>query len=414
MKALLLDEKPARWVFCKAVGRLWPGVYFSGASNLRLSEIPVPDLPGHGWVRLRTLLGGICGTDLAMIAQRTHPASIVRPFTSFPVALGHENVAVIEELGSEVTGWRIGDRVVVEPSLSCVPRGIEPACPQCAVGRFALCERNSGNGDLPAGTMIGLNRFTSGSWAPRFVAHVSQLHAVPEVLTDEEAVVVDPIACSFHAVLRHRPAVGERVVVQGAGIIGMGVVMALRALGCDNEIVCLARHEHQAEQLRRRGANEVIRVPRGGPRSELFERVAVALRARRVVSAFGNQTLVGGADVVFDCVGSGQSLSDAMKFCRARGTVVAAGTSQITLVDTTALWFNEVTVVGAYGRQVEYWENKNQHTYELVMRIAEEGRLDLSGLLTHVFDVADYKKAFASLIGRGRSGVIKAAFRPVG
>ena len=411
MKALLLEVKPVRWVLCKAVGKVVPSIFWSWLSCLRYGEIPEPSLPGPGWVKLRTILGGICGTDLAMITQRTHPATIIRPFTSFPIILGHENVAVIDEVGADVTGWSPGTRVVVEPALSCQPRGIEPPCAPCAAGHFALCEKFLGEGEMPAGTMLGLNNFTGGSWAPRFVAHQSQLHAVPEEISDEEAVVIDPLACSLHAVLRHPPAATDHVVVQGAGIVGLGVVGALRALGHDNEITCLARHKYQADWVRRLGADRVILIPRGLSRAEQFERMAAALGATRVSSMFGNQTLVGGAEVVFDCVGSGRSLSDAMKFCKSRGTVVAAGTSQITLVDTTPLWFGELTIVGAYGRQLEVRGRDRIHTYELIFDLVRSKKLALKGLLTHTFDAADYQRAFATLAAGGRTRIIKAAFR---
>lgn len=410
MLALTLDKRPLRWLGCKIVGRWLPGVYWSRCSNLRLRDIPVPALPGPGWVRLRTLLGGICGTDLAAVTQRTHPATILRPFTSFPIVLGHENVCEIDEVGTDAGSWTRGTRVVVEPALSCVPRGVEPVCPACAAGLFSLCESYVGSTSLPAGTMIGLNAFTGGSWAPSFVAHHSQLHAVPESLSDEDAVLVDPLACSLHAVLRRPPAPGERVLVQGAGIIGIGIVLALRALGIDNPVIALCRHAHQAERLVAAGCTHVVRAARGGDRAALFDELARLLDTRRVSSIFGNHTLLGGAEVVYECSGTGLGLSDALKFCAARGTVVAAGTSQITLVDTTSLWFREIAVVGAYGRQIERHNGASRHTYALTMELMASGRLPTTGLLTHKFAVRDYRRALAALVGRGRERVIKAAF----
>lgn len=411
MKALQLNSSPARWVFCKAAGVLWPAVRWSRASNLRLAEVAEPALPGPDWVRLRTVLGGICGTDLSMVAHQTHPATIVRPFTSFPMVLGHENVAIVDAVGESVSDWKVGDRVVVEPALSCVPRGIDPPCEQCVSGRFALCERFLGDGNLPAGTMIGLNNRTAGSWAPHFVAHRSQLHRVPDALPDEQAVLVDPVACSLHAVMRHRPETGQRVIVMGGGIIGLGVVMALRAIGFGGEVYCVARGEFRRKLLESAGASGIIPSRRGESREELFASAARVLGARRVASAFGNQTLIGGVDVAYDCVGTGRSLSDAMKLCRARGTVVAVGTSQITLVDTTALWFQELTVVGANGRQMETAGGEARHTYEWVMDWAVKGKLRLDGLLTHEFALRDYRRAFSTLLGRSRGSVVKAAFR---
>ncbi len=411
MKAFLYDIKPARWIVSKALGRVWPSVFWSPFGSLKYKDIPKPLIPSDDWVLLKTKLGGICGTDMAMLTQRTHPANIVRSLTSFPIVLGHENVAVIEEVGSAVSEWKPGDRVVCEPSLSCDPRGVDPMCSSCAAGQFSLCESFIGGGRLGKGTMIGLNNFTSGSWSPYFVAHKSQLYRVPETLSDEQAVLVDPLACSLHAVLRRQPADGEHVLVVGAGIIGLGVLMSIRAMGSRAHVTIIARNERQVGFLKGCGANEVVVAPRKLSRAGLFERVAEKLGAQRVAGQFGNQLMIGGADMVFDCVGTGESLANAMKFCKARGTVVAAGTSHIALVDTTALWFNELTVLGAYGRQFENADGARRHTYEMVFGLMTKGKLDAGQLQVQTFAPSEYRAAFDAVGKRGQSGVAKIAFK---
>jgi threonine dehydrogenase-like Zn-dependent dehydrogenase len=411
MLALTFDISPWRWVTCKALGTIAPSVYFSALSGLRLRNIPEPELPGPQWVRLRTLLGGICGTDLGLILQRSHPASLLRSFTSFPVILGHENVAVIDRTGPAVTGFAIGDRVCVEPSLSCAVRGISPPCPQCAAGLFCLCDHFL-DGGLPRGTMVGLNAFTGGSWAPYFVAHASQLHRVPKSVDDTAAVLVDPLACALHGVLRRVPADGHQVLVQGGGIIGIGVVLGLRALDCTAHVTALVRHRHQAESMRTFGANDVIVSSARESSGARYDRVAAAVGGRRVPAGFGNQALVGGFDLVYDCVGTGSSLTDALKFTRPRGTVVALGTSGISIVDTTPLWFNEVTLLGGYGRQIENTaKGPARHTYGLALDLIASGKLQTEGLLTHTFVLADYRQALRTAASRARCPVLKVAFR---
>lgn len=412
MKAITLDARPWRWLACKALGTVWPGVFWSRLSNLRYREVAEPELPGPEWVRLRTRLGGVCGTDLALIRQRTHPASILRPYTSFPIVLGHENVATVEVAGPQAGEWPAGTRVVVEPALSCVPRGVMPPCAACSAGLFALCTSYLGGNGLPAGTMLGLNAFTGGSWAPRFVAHRSQLHAVPDAISDEQAVLIDPLACSLHAVLRRPPAPQERVLIQGSGIIAIGVALALRALGYANVVVALCRHSYQAERFAAAGVTRMVSASRRRPREGVFDELAEALGTRRVSSIFGNHALLRGADVVYECTGTGQGLSDAIKCAAARGTVVAAGTSQITLVDTTCVWFREVSVVGAYGRQVETVAGRREHTYAVVMELMGAGRLSTAGLLSKVFPAREYRAALAALGQAARGRLIKVALKP--
>lgn len=423
MKALTFDIRRIRWPFCKAAGWLTPRAFWSRLSGLRLREVPTPTLwtvrgraggPDGRWVRLRTILGGVCGTDIAAVFQRTHPASILRVMTRFPVVLGHENVAVIEEVGEGATEWRVGQRVIVEPSLSCVVRGIDPPCVPCAAGRFTLCERflDPGPGNLPPGMMIGWNSFTGGSWSREFLAHASQLHAVPDGVSDEEAIVVDPVASAVHAVLRRLPENGEHVLVVGGGIVGIGVAKAIRALGSVAKVTALVRHGHQAEWMRAAGADEAIVSPRGDSAAERYDAVASAVGGRRLASMFGNQAFIGGYDLTYDCIGTGQSLTDAMKFTRARGQVVLVGTSQIAVVDTTPLWLTELSLIGCNGRQMESYGGRRMHTYDVVLDLQKGGRLSLQGLLTHTFRLCDYRSAFAALVTRGRSGVIKIAFRP--
>lgn len=409
MKAIQLDLHPVRWPICKVVGMVRPAVFWGPLSGLRLREVDTPKLPSDDWVRIRPRLGGICGTDLAAIFQRNHPASIVRCFTTFPLLLGHEGVGVIEAVGSSGTDWQAGQRVVVEPMLSCEPRGIDPPCPPCRQGLFSLCE-NLTEGDLPPAMMIGLNPFTGGTWCESFVAHRSQLLAVPDTVDDETATLVDPIACSVHAVLRHTPPDGSRVIIIGAGIIGLGVAAALRALAPGVHVTALVRHDHQQRLMERFGADDIIRVSRKAPKAERYDQVAERTGGRRYHSMFGNQALVGGYDVSYDCIGTGDSLTDAMKFVHARGTVVQCATSTITVVDTTPLWMAELNIVGCYGRAIETFEGRRMHTYEVVFELLRRGGLDLSGLLTHTFRVDDYRQALQTLTQRGSSAVVKAAF----
>lgn len=398
MRALVYDVRPWQWVACKVTGALRPGVYWSRLSGLRLREVPVPALPSPSWVRLRPILGGICGTDLAVILQRQHPASILQAFSSRPAVCGHENVAIVDEVGPAVGGFAPGDRVVVEPTLSCVPRGIDPPCRCCAEGRFTLCERFL-DGPLPPGSMIGWNCFTGGSWAPFFVAHESQLYRVPESLSDEEAVLVDPAAGAVHAVLRHSPADDQTVLILGGGFMGIAVTAALRALGSRARLAALVRTPAQADRMRAFGADETIVVPPRTNQAGRYAAVAARVGGRIVPTRFGHHAFIGGFDVVYDCVGSGSSLTDAMKYARAGGVIVEVGTTQIVLADTCPLWFNEQTVLGVNGRAIESHGGRRMHTYEVVFELMTRGRLRLSELLTHRFGLEDYRRALATAAG---------------
>lgn len=411
MRALVYDISPIRWTLLKALGWFRQGVYWSRWAGLQLKETPIPALPSPRWVRLRPILGGICGTDLSSITQRHHPASILQTISSLPAVLGHENVSVVDTVGEAVTHWRPGDRVVVESALGCAAREIEPACPMCAAGRFTLCQ-NFRKGPLPVGSMIGWNNFTGGSWAPYFVAHESQLYRVPERLSDEEAVLVDPIAGALHAVLRRMPADDQQVLIVGSGLVAIGVAAALRALGSQCRLSAVVRPGPRSELMQRFGVQDIIPVSRGESQADRYGKVAARIGGQVTPSKFGHQAFTGGYDMVYDCVGSGQSLTDAMKYTRSGGTVMEVGTSQIGLVDTAPLWLDELNLLGSNGRAMETYQGRRLHSYEVVFDLVLQGKLNLQGLLTHRFKVSQYREAFATMAGRGASGAVKVAFVP--
>lgn len=411
MQALVFDPPRIRWPLAWLAGRVAPRALLGPLGGLRLREVAEPALPGGAWVRLRPRLAGICGSDLAMVMLRNHPATILQCFATFPSVLGHENVSDIVEVGADVRGWRVGQRACVDPCLSCRPRHIQPVCAQCAAGRPSLCE-NPDRGDLPAGLILGVCERTGGTWSSSFVAHASQLVAVPDSLPDEIAVLVDPIACAAHAVLRRGPRDGERVLILGGGIVALGVMAAIRALDRRNRVIAVVRHADQADRMRRFGADDVRIHPRDWRPEQRYDDMAAALDGRRRAARFGNQAFLGGVGLTYDCVGSGASLTDAMKWTAARGTVCLVGTTQIAVVDVTPLWLNELEVVGCNGRQIETFDERPRHTYEVVFDWLASGRLDLSGLLTHRFPLRDYRAAFETLTRRGGRGVVKVAFEP--
>jgi threonine dehydrogenase-like Zn-dependent dehydrogenase len=411
MKALVYNLTPGRWIFRKAASFVSRHASFGPLSALRLRECPIPPLPGPDWVRLRTLLGGVCGTDLALLYQRNHPATFLQRFASFPAILGHENVACIDEIGPQVTGWEPGRRVCVEPAIGCIGRGVHPPCAQCAAGRPSLCEHR-GDDHLPPRALIGLNTRTGGSWAEYFVAHQSQLHAVPDAIPDDTAVLVDPVASAAHAVLRRPPAPGESVLVNGSGIIALAIAACLRAAGHPNRVTLVTRQAYQAGLAARFWSVDPLVLPRDARHSDRYDAVARRAGAYRVPGRFGNQGLIGGFDLTYDCTGTGRGLTDAIKWTRSRGALVSVGTSGITLLDTTPIWFDELSVYGANGRQIEADNGRALHTYDLVFDWLLSGRLDLSGIPVARFPLADYRALFRRLASRDRFPIVKAAFEP--
>ena len=195
--------------------------------------------------------------------MRTTPTVPLGHLFTFPTVLGHEVVADVVELGPGCEGLEVGQRVVLNPWLSCGPRGIDPPCESCQAGDYSLCWHFS-DGQLAAGIHTGTSKDAPGGYAEFLPAHDSMLIPVPDGVPDELAVFADPFAVSLHSVTRHPPTPGGKVLVYGAGALGLCAIAALRALYPDVEIMAVARFEAQAEMARKLGAVVVAPEPRAG------------------------------------------------------------------------------------------------------------------------------------------------------
>src|SRR5206468_7987923 len=184
--ALLFERSLPKFAASRALSTL-TGRSAPRVSPLRLTDVDEPELPGLGWHRVRPRLAGICGSDLATVDGRS--SRWFEPIVSFPFVPGHEVVGELDD----------GSRVVLEPVLSCRARGIDPMCAACASGDNGDCERIA-FGHLSPGLQIGFCKDTGGGWSTALIAHESQLHRVPEGMSDEAAVMVEPTACAVHAV----------------------------------------------------------------------------------------------------------------------------------------------------------------------------------------------------------------------
>ena len=130
MKAIRFNGTIPRYLTGKVFGRFIPGVLWSGLSCTYLEDIPKPTIPNDEWLVIKTHYGGICGSDMGAINL---PASLYyEPLTSFPYTFGHENMGRVSEVGGNAGDWSAGQRVVVEPTLWCEPRGFKEWCRYCA------------------------------------------------------------------------------------------------------------------------------------------------------------------------------------------------------------------------------------------------------------------------------------------
>ena len=412
MKGLVYDLSPVGWATCKWLRLFWPGCLRGRLNGLSVRELPDPPLPGDDWVRCRTLLGGICGSDLGVIMQRQPPDSLLQSFSTFPCVLGHENVSIVEEVGPAVDDSWVGKRVTVDPGLSCRVRGVDPVCSSCADGQYGACQSfgpgGEGSTGLPPGSCLGYCGPLGGAWGEQFVAHRSQLFEPPPGMTNRQAILTDPLACSLHAVLRTDLSRAEHVCIYGSGILGLGIIWALRATGWGGKVDLIGRHPHQAEQAEAFGVDEVLHLPRS--KRARFEFIAERTSGRVSRARFGNYMLSGGYDVVFECAGRGSTVEESFKWTRSGGQVVLVSTGHGRGTDLTSVWFSELTVRGVSGRAEEDYRGRRVHTYTLAQELMLSGVADVASLLTHTYPLADYKSALATTAKKRTHRSIKVAF----
>ena len=166
MRALVADYSMSKLVLTTLLGRLDKRLYFGPHSTLALKELPDPALPAPDWVTIRTRLCGICGSDYKQVFLNGSVDNPMTALISFPQVLGHEVVGTIDRVGPAVRSRRLGERVVLNPWLSCAPRGIEPPCPACRNGQYSIC-RNFARGSLPPGIHTGNSSKASRRAFPR-------------------------------------------------------------------------------------------------------------------------------------------------------------------------------------------------------------------------------------------------------
>lgn len=376
---------------------------------MRLVDMDDPAFLLPDWVVTRPRMTGICGSDSKQVFMdwgdvRT-PDNPMKGFFSMPQVLGHEVVADVVALGPAAEGLDVGDRVVLNPWLSCAPRGVDPVCPSCARGDFSLCA-SFGVGPIAPGIHTGTSRDASGGYAQLMPAHDSMLFRVPDLVPDEVAVFADPFAVMLHAITRHPPPPGGRAMVYGAGALGTCANAILHALHPDVDVLVVARFDAQRELARKLGATVIAHEPA----MQVVEEAAAWSGGVLQPSDGLPMAYPGGIDVVYDTVGKRETFEIGTRVLKARGTLVKAGVHGPTLWEDTPLYFKEISMVGSNAFGFEEVDGVRRHGIAHYLGLAGDGTVDLSGMLTHTFPLDRWREAFSTLATQDASGAIKVAF----
>ena len=393
MKALVLERNVARFAAARVVSAISGSGRGAGVGPLRLVDVEPPELPGPDWHRVdvRSLPGS---------AARTSPPSTAAARATSRTSSASPSSPGTRSWASSPTEVEPTTASSSSPCIGCVARGDLPRVRPCAEGRTGGCERVA-FGHLSPGLQIGYCADTGGGWsAAGLVAHESQLHAVPDELTDEEAVMVEPTACAVHAALAAEAGRRRVVAVLGAGTLGL-------AHGRGPAPPQSARHADRgrpATPHQRRLAESSVPTSPSPGRAGAGGAAAALARSRR------RRGLTGGADAVVDCVGIAESIGPGpvASWSRRAGSCSPAcpGTCR---VDLAGLWHREVALVGAYAYGIERRRSVGIAAH-LRPGIRARGGAGLGRLVSATYPLERYEEALAHAGAAGRRGAVKIAF----
>jgi threonine dehydrogenase-like Zn-dependent dehydrogenase len=397
MRAIYVDKHIPKVLMTKAIAPLWPGFVWTPLSASRAAEFPDPPLPGPRWLRVRNEQCGICSSDLSLLFVQADPA--LAPAALPGVSrfwLGHEAVSVVTEVGPGVARFRVGDRVIMDTHFygaNCHILEIDPPCGYCADGQPIFCLNSSQPGQRGIG----------GGFGDGYITHESAVYPVPDALSQDQAMMAEPTAIAVHGVLRCLPGPGDKVLVLGAGVIALLYVSVIRAMVPEAEISVLARYPHQQEMAERLGATHILSDRAG------YQDIARVTGGRFFSAPLNKGLVTGGFEIVYDCVGTPKTISDAVRWTRANGTVVLVGLHMKPMkkLDLSLVWYHQVNLIGSYVHGMDTWNGQRRHTYQWVIDLLRDGKLPVEALVTHRFPYSDYKEAIRVAMSKGEHKAIK-------
>ena len=400
VQALVFEPSVPRFLATKALGRF---ANLDPSASIQLADVPEPPLPGPDWLRVQMRYAGICGSDTGTLTYKV--SADLSGLASFPAVLGHELAGTVVEVGAQAKSAVKGQRVVVDPFLGCRVRGVDPTCSSCAGGFPCVCQNVTG-GRFAAGLILGTCRDLPGSWSERVIVHDSQVHAVPDAISDRGAALAEPLAIGLHACLLAPPPDGARVLIIGGGPIAYSVLFALRMLGARYDITLVTQLEYQRALAVELGADRAFVT---GPATD--EELARLSGTTFHPGIVGKPHPSGGFMAVFDCVGLSITVKQGLRWTREKGTFTLIGNaSKSDGLDLSIIWSKELRVQGTLGYGLDERAGERAHTYAWLMRLYPTVAAQAEKMITHTFPLARYPEAVAMALDRSGARSVKVLF----
>lgn len=335
----------------KALVKLKPEV------GIWMTDVPVPKL-GPNDVMIKIKKTAICGTDIHIYNWDEWAKEVV----PVPLTIGHEFVGEIIELGSEVKGLTVGQRVSGEGHLSC------GYCRNCRAGRLHMCRNN-----------VSIGYMTTGCFAEYLSMPAVNVYPIPDSISDTQAAILDPFGNATHTALAF-PLVGEDVLITGAGPVGIMAVAVARHVGA-RHIVITDVNEYRLNLAKQMGAS-----------------LTVDVRKSNLKEAMATLGMHEGFDVGMEMSGNPTAFGDMLNYMNNAGKIALLGfLPRETQVDWNKFIMKGIQMKGIYGREMfETW-------YKMVSML--QSGLNIAPVITHEFHIDEFQKAFDTMLS-GESGKI--------
>ncbi|HOY61587.1 MAG TPA: alcohol dehydrogenase catalytic domain-containing protein [bacterium] len=311
---------------------------FEGEGKIVLKQVPVPKIKDDFDVLLKVEAASICGTDCQIL--KTPPGHPATP----GAILGHEYVGQVLETGKAVSHLKPGDRVAVDPNLTC---GL---CPYCRMAMPNMCEN-----------MTTLGIYIDGGFAEYNLAPAKALHKIPEDLSTDLAIFAEPLSCVVNGATKAKLMAGESVVVLGAGPIGLYYTALMKAGGAGKVIVSEVNAQ-RADMARKMGADIIVNTDKDSLKDVVMAETGI------------------GADLVIDAVGC--LMTEATSICRRGARVLLFGMNSSACCECVQYEITryELSIIGTFI---------SNHSFPAVIRLLKGGKLPLEKLITHRLKLDD-------------------------
>jgi len=336
-------------------------VVFYPNREFRLEKYPIPE-PGPNDVLIDIHSVGICGTDVHF----WHNLKIGDAVVNGPHIMGHETGATIVKVGKEVTQFKTGDRVCLEPALVCYK------CKACRIGRFNLCPEVKVQSTPP----------NQGHFRKYLVHPANLCHKLPDNVSLQEGALIEPLACAIHACERAKVGVGKTVFISGAGAIGLLCLLASKAAGASK--ICISDIKPSRLQVAKKfGADTTLLVDTKDPQ----------ILANKVIVLMGEHP-----DITMDCSGTESAAQAGILATRVGGVVELVGLPPpMVKIPILQIVLKEIDFIGCV---------RFDHCFPTAIEMVACGQINVKPLMTHRFELEEVLKAF-EMAHSGADGALK-------